>query len=368
MHTYTEEAEVCPYCGASNASFSKARGSRKPVPEQFPWSTRSLPQIQIPPEQNQKLQSRLPGVDPYMADSATSYIYNAPAVSFEDAHSPSSGPIQFTGQFTVVRVTPPALPPEDMVVELYEEDQEEQAENIQEDQWRPSSKQPALDRGSRALTLPPARGVILQDDNEADNEQALVPQKNEEQEIIYISPGYTSQRVSIPAYRVISGLLSVVITMTLLCGMTGFLLYRNGAWASVGQWFGIAPPGSVASNSNFSNPPDRIDKGPAEGIIPSVMLSTRLQSGTVVGHENVFQLNQTIYLAYHVKSPPSNGQVIIKWYANGGLVGMPEQYAVAKSDDIQPGMTTISFSEPTQGAVEVYWNDELAQKLLFVVR
>jgi hypothetical protein len=188
---------------------------------------------------------------------------------------------------------------------------------------------------------------------------------------IYVPPMYTEPRAIIPRYRAISGLLSVIVVALLVCGGTGYYAKTSGVLNRIGQAVGLELPPSLHSTTGMQlpDPPDSIEKGPAFNIIDSATTTSYIDPATRAPRltERVFMVNHLFYVTYSVQRPPQSGVVTVKWYTNDAF------YREAKSKPIKAGMTINGDSEmiyvvPARGMVELYWNDQLAQGLYFVVR
>lgn len=187
---------------------------------------------------------------------------------------------------------------------------------------------------------------------------------------VYVPPMYTKPRAIIPTYRVISGLLSLLIVTGLVCSGVGYYLNTSGKLAAIGQFYGIIPPPSIKPTATpmLADPRTNPDFGPGYTIINSASTNTRIDpvSHASAQPANVFQVNQTIYLTYSVQRPKTPGVMTIKWYTNGAFYQSPTPIQVATS--AITGYTTQKYTQPAEGTVELYWNDQLAIRLYFVVR
>ena len=75
------------------------------------------------------------------------------------------------------------------------------------------------------------------------------------------------------------------------------------------------------------------------------------------------KVGDTIYLTYSVH-PKAPGTVTVKWYTNNNLYEESKPIPVA---DAVSGYVPIQYSQAAEGMVELYWNDQLAMRLYFVV-
>ncbi len=194
------------------------------------------------------------------------------------------------------------------------------------------------------------------------------PVSPDEDESIHIPPMYTKPRAIIPRYRIISGLLSVLIVFTVLCTGGGYLAKVSGRLAFLDQLWGDARPQNLPATASHALPdpsPNPI-YGPAKNIINSASTASKIDPQTDIALQptNVFSPGQVIYLTYSVH-PKSVGVVVLKWYTNGLLYKTVTSPPIS---DAKNGKVTMQFPQPVEGKVELYWNDQLAIALFFVVR
>ncbi len=199
--------------------------------------------------------------------------------------------------------------------------------------------------------------------------EALVPALPEDEHIVHVPPMYTKPRAIIPRYRAISGLLSVLIVTILFCSGAGYYAKASGKLSALSQLYGMAPPASLkpAPTPTLRNPASPVF-GPAYNIINSATTNSRIDpvSHASAQPATAFQVGQTIYLTYSVQRPKSPGTVYIKWYTNGAFYQSPPP--IPLNTDAISGYTTQKYVQPAEGMVELYWNDQLAIRLFFVVR
>ncbi|HZU65868.1 MAG TPA: hypothetical protein VFA09_01210 [Ktedonobacteraceae bacterium] len=216
------------------------------------------------------------------------------------------------------------------------------------------------------MTMPPGLPAI----HTGADGGALIPAPPTTEPVVHIPPMYTKPRPIIPRYRAISGLLSVLIVFGLLCAGAGYYAKVTGKLAFVHYIIGDAraknmPPSPV---TELPIPSMTLQQGPAFNIIPSATTASKVAfvSNTVVALNptNQFKVNQAIYLTYSVH-PRSPGTVTLKWYTNSTFFNSFDK-PVTKAQE-STGYAEIQFSQPLEGKVEIYWNNELAVTLLFVV-
>ncbi|HLI06621.1 MAG TPA: hypothetical protein VKV40_08640 [Ktedonobacteraceae bacterium] len=187
--------------------------------------------------------------------------------------------------------------------------------------------------------------------------------------VVYIPPMYTKPRPIIPRYRAISGLLSVLIVLILFCSGAGYYAQASGKIAALGQLAGIVRPANLKPTPTppLPDPKTAPSYGPAANIINSASTASKIDAQTdiVLQPANVFHPGQTIYVTYSIQNPKKPGVVVIKWYMNGLLYNTSQTQPIKESSS---GSAEMQFAKPAEGMVELYWNDQLAIRLYFVVR
>lgn len=237
---------------------------------------------------------------------------------------------------------------------------------------QPSGNPPSL------LPVPYQNGMGMQPGLAPSLPLQLVPAQAVEQmlpalpeESVYVPPMYTKPRAVIPRYRIISGLLSMLIVALIVCSGVGYYAQASGKLAQVRSFLAGNPPASIKppSSANLPDPPDRIDKGPAYNIIPSASTASVIDPKTniTLRPEKAFKAGQPFYITYSVQHPNKGGTVYIKLYTDN-IYYTTLQSKDIKAGDTLSGAATIVFPTPSEGKAELYWNDQLAQALYFVVR
>jgi hypothetical protein len=122
----------------------------------------------------------------------------------------------------------------------------------------------------------------------------------------------------------------------------------------------------TTAKQTLRDPKSSPDYGPAANIINSASTGSKVDPQYVVLQPaNVFRPGQDIYLTYSVQPQKKPGVVTIKWYTNGNL------FSTYPSAPTKGGTNTsfqVKYPEAAEGAVELYWNGQLAIRLYFVVR
>lgn len=201
------------------------------------------------------------------------------------------------------------------------------------------------------------------------NINTLLPALPDQGESVYVPPMYTKPRPIIPRYRAISGLLSVLIVTLLLCTGAGYYAKASGKLNALGQFAGFAPPTNLKPTSTQILPdaPTAQVAGPAYNIINSATTTANINSqGVATKTDTVFKPNQTIYVTYSVHPLKAPGIVTVKWYTNGAFYQANKPSQLISTP--MAGRTQAAYAQPAEGKVELYWNDQLAVSLFFVVR
>jgi hypothetical protein len=195
-----------------------------------------------------------------------------------------------------------------------------------------------------------------------------LPEQNMEG-VVYIPPMYTKPRPIIPRYRALSGLISVLIVLILFCSGAGYYAQASGKVDMLRQLTGIDRPASLkpTPTAPLPDPKSSPDFGPAANIINSATTASKIdaQINVVLQPANVFHPGQTIYVTYSVQRPKTPGVVTVKWYTNGLLYSTSQTQPIKDSSN---GSAEMQFAKPAEGTVELYWNNQLAIRLYFVVR
>ena len=190
----------------------------------------------------------------------------------------------------------------------------------------------------------------------------------EEGDSLHIPAMYTKPRAVIPTFRIVSGLLSTLIIFALLCTGAGYYAKVTGKITFLQRFFGDARPQNIsaATTSLLPDPPMFPTYGPAKNIINSASTAARIdpQTGIALQPTNIFTPGQIVYVTYSVH-PKSMGVVTLKWYTDSLLYKTVTNLPIS---DTKNGYSTVQFTQPIEGKVEIYWDDQLAITLYFVVR
>jgi hypothetical protein len=192
------------------------------------------------------------------------------------------------------------------------------------------------------------------------------------EEAVYVPPMYTKPRPIIPRYRIISGLLSILIVSLFVCGGATYYAKASGNLTLMGRLLTGAPPTRIQPTATpaLPDPPSQVDTGPAYSKIPAATTTLRIDKNfTPLQPTRVFQVNQQFYLTFTIPNP-GGGTVTAKWYMNGQFY----RETTVGSTTAKPGTGMVNawmsmeYETPAEGSVELDWNNQLAQRLYFVVR
>ena len=197
---------------------------------------------------------------------------------------------------------------------------------------------------------------------------ALVPAQPNEEGTLYVPPMYTKPRAIIPRYRIISGFISFIVVIGLLCGGATYYAKVTGKLSFLRQLYD--PHFANIQSSSATPLPDPTTTavyGPAHSIINSATTASSIETGTNEPRNptNTFQVGETIYVTYSVHAPTA-GVVTFKWYMNK-LPYLTKPFTIPYAKNGSSAYTTEIYAQPAEGMVELYWNGKLAIQLYFVV-
>ncbi|WP_151755240.1 hypothetical protein [Dictyobacter vulcani] len=232
---------------------------------------------------------------------------------------------------------------------------------------QPGGRQPTI-----SLQLVPQQAV-----------EHLLPAEPLSPDVVHVPPMFTKPRPIVPKYRVISGLLSVIIVTVLLCTGAGYYAKASGTWDRMVAIYTGGPTvhDVPTSKVKIQDPPALTakDSGPAQAIIPSASLTLNVDKNLqpIQGQQVIFMPDQQFYLTFSAQPQQGQqGKVTTKWYTNNKpYISKPVQDRsnkdiIIKYDPqrIQNFDITMQFHNQLSGYVEIYWNDQFARRLYFAVR
>lgn len=238
------------------------------------------------------------------------------------------------------------------------------SQNLQEP---PKSLVPVPYQPQTALQVQQQQNMALPVIHSAEHLLPALPE-----DAVYMPPMYTKPRPIIPRYRIISGILSLLIVSLLICGGATYYANANGTLKAMKRAITGAVPTSIPATSipQLPDPPTqaKADLGPAYNNIPAATTTSRIdKNNTPLQPTRAFKVNQTFYLTFTVPNP-DNGVVTAKWYMNNNYYRTTTAAPITKTTGMVNGWMSMAYATPAEGSVELYWNGKMAQRLYFVVR
>ncbi len=195
-------------------------------------------------------------------------------------------------------------------------------------------------------------------------------------ETVYIPPMYTKPRPVIARSRIINGILSILVMSLLLCAGSVYYANASGKVTAIQHLLGIIPPANIRTtkSAQIADPPDKVDWGPAQKIIPIATTTLHVDPKSLTPRERdtIFQIGVPFYVTFTV-IPPKLGSVVILWDMNGHFYYRSVNSIDPKSHPFSNGDVQMTYFVATEGTAELDWVDasgksQLAQRLYFAVR
>ena len=214
--------------------------------------------------------------------------------------------------------------------------------------------------------------IMLQMSQNRDAMLPALPGQFDNEPIVFVPPMYVKPRPVIPRYRIISGLLSVLIVGFLTCTGAGYYAKATGKLQYLQRVVGGAAPASLAPTAapNLADPQMQPMTGPAYVVITSAVMTAHTDPTNpyfAKEPENKFAVSHLIHLIYSVQKPATAGVVKTVWYTNNLYYGSVLSKMIV-AGATQTGDSQVKYMQPCEGKVELYWNNQLAWTLFFVVR
>ncbi|WP_220193147.1 hypothetical protein [Ktedonospora formicarum] len=203
------------------------------------------------------------------------------------------------------------------------------------------------------------------------NIEQLLPDLPEQEGSIYVPPMYTKPRAVIPRYRIVSGFLSVLIVMLLLCSGAGYYAKASGKWDAFTHFTGLNTPPSIKPTTAVNIPdPPKTETGPGKDVITSATIASRIDAtnGVALQEKNIFTPKTTFYVTYSVVTKGKKGGTITAQIYTDNIPFSPPQEIKVDGDKSQNGSISLNFPASLSGKVELSWNGKLAYRLYFAVR
>lgn len=201
------------------------------------------------------------------------------------------------------------------------------------------------------------------------NIEQLLPDLPEQEGSVYVPPMYTKPRAVIPRYRIISGFLSVIVVVLLLCGGAGYYAKASGKLGTLATILGVKTPVPVQPTVTTNIPdPGARETGPGAGIITSATTTSRIDpnSHIALDEHKVFAPGTMFYVTYNISTKKDAGKIAVKVFTNG--IQDKQQETPIEANQNKHGYISLTYPVSLSGKIELYWNDQLAYRLYFAVR
>ena len=162
--------------------------------------------------------------------------------------------------------------------------------------------------------------------------------------------------------RVFSSIAAVLIVAVLIGG--AIALFGPKHQSTI---VGSHVPGPITIATSISAPASPVI-GPGASIITSATTTSRIDpnSHIALDQRQVFTRNTVFYVTYNISTKGSAGKMAIKIYTNG--IQDKEQETPIEANQNKHGYISLSYPVALSGKVELYWNDQFAYRLYFMVR
>ena len=218
-----------------------------------------------------------------------------------------------------------------------------------------------------------------------------LPQTEEEERAlgirrpVYIPATGEHQRRRISSFRVISGVLSLMLIC--IAGCTGVaLLGKTRVEGLFGPRFSSTAQPNANSSFNFTQVPGTpaATPGAAAKFVTSATTARNVDNNFApVDITSKFTVNNMVYVVLSVRNVPKSTQhtLSVRWFLNTQDVQLPPS-ALTKKDIVQDSNAyfALQYPQPGLGMVKVYWdkpasdsgdgstNQYLAQTLYFAIQ
>ncbi len=176
---------------------------------------------------------------------------------------------------------------------------------------------------------------------------------------VYIPATGKKRKIHLGSWRVISGVLSLILVCVASCGV-----------ASV---FGKNYLSSLYHGSGVNNAPTAIDysvlnsakatPGPAAKYVVSAVTAQRVDASfNPMNVTNKFLVDQTVYVVVQVRNAASGTHdMCIRWYLNGRYLPLQSSARVCVTIDAahnpnQNAYFSLSYPQPAVGSARIYWD------------
>ncbi len=176
-------------------------------------------------------------------------------------------------------------------------------------------------------------------------------------------------------YRIVSGVLSLVIVVLAAGGGLGFLAVHSG-------WFQKAFGTKTLAPFNFEYPQPTVaalsgtpqptpgDANAAKIIVKVTLAKNYTNHYDPVNITTSFKVGDTVNVLWQVRKAKANDVISIKWYQDGtpitNIDPQNTKETISKDGDWN-GVFGLAYPTPSIGSAEVYYNGTLAWTIQFVI-
>ncbi len=177
---------------------------------------------------------------------------------------------------------------------------------------------------------------------------------------VYIPATDEKRKRRLSSWRVVSGVLSVMLVCIAGCAGVGLLGQKQITKLFVGPVKTVSTPATY----NFPNIPATPVATPGLGdkYVKAPATSTGIDSqGNPINATSIFHVGDTIHVVGTIQGVPDNTThtVSVQWFLNGIDTGSPGIKSVTRTSWPTSGVRykfQINFPEPGQGAARIYWD------------
>jgi hypothetical protein len=176
-------------------------------------------------------------------------------------------------------------------------------------------------------------------------------------------------------YRIVSGILSLVIVVLAVGGGLGFLAVHTGLFGKV---FGAKTPAPFIFEFPQPTLPALVGTpqptpGDANAVKVVVKVTTAKNYTSTYDPVNItstFKVNDTVNVLWQVRGAKANDVISIKWYQDTSPITNLDQKNTQETiskDGNWNGVFGLAYPTPSVGAAELYYNGTLAWTIQFVI-
>ncbi|HEY7123034.1 MAG TPA: hypothetical protein VH540_03695 [Ktedonobacterales bacterium] len=176
-------------------------------------------------------------------------------------------------------------------------------------------------------------------------------------------------------YRIVSGILSLVIVVLAVGGGLGFLAVHTGAFAKIFGAKTLAPfnfefPQPTTAALSGTPQPTPGDANAVKVVVKVTTAKNYTNTYDPVNITSTFKVNDTVNVLWQVRKAKANDAIMIKWYQDGSPITNVDQKntqeTIAKDGDWN-GVFGLAYPSASVGSAELYYNGTLAWTIQFVI-